>query len=160
RITVTRKFSIVPSRSGALRIPGPRIAWWDVRAAAARTASLPDLQLQVEPGVPGAASGTLPGAAGGEVAAGDGDEALPGVRGGARVWAWATVGFALLWLVTLAWALQRGPRVAPSRRDGQAASPETGASLRDLRRVLDSGDFGEVAQVLCAMAAPPAPDLD
>src|SRR3546814_5675413 len=36
-VKVTRKFSIVPSRSGALRIPGPRIAWWDVRAAAART---------------------------------------------------------------------------------------------------------------------------
>src|SRR3546814_10381997 len=49
-VKVTRKFSIVTSRSGALRIPGPRIAWWDVRAAAARTASMPDLQLQVEPG--------------------------------------------------------------------------------------------------------------
>src|SRR3546814_12167707 len=44
-VKVTRKFSIVPSRSGALRIPGPRIAWWDVRAAAARTASPPDLPI-------------------------------------------------------------------------------------------------------------------
>ncbi|MGH8031073.1 MAG: BatD family protein, partial [Luteimonas sp.] len=46
-VRLTRKFSIVPARAGALRIPGPRIAWWDVRAAAARTASVPDLDLQV-----------------------------------------------------------------------------------------------------------------
>ena len=161
RITVTRKFSIVPSRSGALRISGPRIAWWDVRAATARTASLPDLQLQVEPGAAGAASGALPGAAGGEVvAADDGGTGLPGVRGGARTWAWATVGFALLWLVTLAWALQREPRAAPRPRDEPARPPKQDASMRDLRRVLDSGDFGEVAHVLCAMADPPAADLD
>src|SRR3546814_4109008 len=37
-VKVTRKFSIVPSRSGALPVPGPRFAWWAVRAAAARPA--------------------------------------------------------------------------------------------------------------------------
>jgi hypothetical protein len=34
------------------------------------------------------------------------------------------------------------------------------ADLRDLKRALDSGDFGDVADVLCAMAKPPAADLD
>ena len=41
--TLTRRFSIVPARAGTLRIAGRRMAWWDVRAGAARTASLPDL---------------------------------------------------------------------------------------------------------------------
>src|SRR5690606_40221689 len=76
-VKVTRKFSIVPSRSGALRIPGPRIAWWAVRAATARTASLPDLQLQVEPGVPGGnAPDASPAAAGGDVGVDGADGAL------------------------------------------------------------------------------------
>src|SRR5690606_12529416 len=63
QVTVTRKFSIVPSRAGALRIPGPRIAWWDVRAGAARTASLPDVQLQVAPGVAGGVADAVSGSA-------------------------------------------------------------------------------------------------
>src|SRR3546814_14320399 len=75
------------------------------------------------------------------------------------LWAWATAGFALLWLVTLVWALQRRPQAAP-QRDGRAEPSKAGAGLRDLKRVLDSGDFGQVANVLCAMADPPAADLD
>src|SRR3546814_15033005 len=67
--------------------------------------------------------------------------------------------FARLWLVTLVWALQRRPQAAP-QRDGRAEPSKAGTGLRDLKRVLDSGDFSEVAQVLCAMADPPAADLD
>ena len=161
-VKVTRKFSIVPSRSGALHIPGPRIAWWDVRAATARTASLPDLQLQVRPGVPGGnAPDASPVATGRDVGVDGGDGALrlPGTDGGARIWAWATAGFALLWLVTLTWALQRRP-LAGVQRDTHPEPSKAGASVRDLRRVLDSGDFGEVAEVLCAIPDPPAADLD
>lgn len=158
-VKVTRKFSIVPSRSGALRIPGPRIAWWDVRAATARTASLPDLQLQVEPGVPGGSASAAPASAAGEVVA-DGDDGTLRPQGtGGNAWAWAAAGFALLWLATLAWALQRKP-LAATGSEVRAGPPKAGASLRDLRRVLDRGDFGEVAAVLCAMPDPPAADLD
>jgi len=163
QVTVTRKFSIVPSRSGALRIPGPRIAWWDVRAATARTASLPDLQLQVEPGVPGgAAPGAIAGAAGADGSAAREASSLPRPQGDARPWAWATAAFALLWLATLAWALHRRPLASPSPgapgRTDDAAPARAGA--RELRRALDSGDFGDVAQALCAMADPPVHDLD
>src|SRR4029079_4459930 len=38
-----RRFSIVPSKAGTLRIQGPRLARWDVQAGVARTPSLPDL---------------------------------------------------------------------------------------------------------------------
>src|SRR3546814_17055961 len=60
---------------------------------------------------------------------------------------------------TLFRALQRRPQAAP-QRDGRAEPSKAGTGLRDLKRVLDSGDFGEVADVLCAMADPPAADLD
>ncbi|HSR65731.1 MAG TPA: BatD family protein, partial [Xanthomonadaceae bacterium] len=41
RVHLSRRFSIVPARAGAMRIAGPSLAWWDVRAGVARTASLP-----------------------------------------------------------------------------------------------------------------------
>ena len=46
---LSRKFSIVPTRAGALRIEPPRLEWWDVRAGVARTATLPPIELQVRP---------------------------------------------------------------------------------------------------------------
>jgi len=164
QVTVTRKFSIVPSRAGALRIPGPRIAWWDVRAGAARTASLPDVQLQVAPGVAGGVADAVSGSAdsGAAGAAGEAGGVLPAARlhGDARIWAWATAGFALLWLATLVWALQRrAPAVADAPEATRGATTAR-AGLRELRRALDSGDFADVADVLCAMADPPAVDLD
>ena len=161
QVTVTRKFSIVPSRKGALRIPGPRIAWWDVRAGAARTATLPDLQLQVAAG----AGGGDPGGPSGDAeagSAGNGDGvSTPRGAGDVRIWAWATAAFALLWLVTLVWALQRrAPAVANDDRAASRMHAPARAGLRELRRALDSGDFADVADVLCAMPEPPAADLD
>src|SRR3546814_15414523 len=108
----------------------------------------------------GNASGALTSAADGDVVV-DGDDGalrLPGADN-ARIWAWATAGFALLWLVTLVWALQRRPQAAP-QRDGRAEPSKAGTGLRDLKRVLDRGDFGEVAEVPFALADPPAADLD
>jgi len=160
KITVTRKFSIVPAQAGPLRIPGPRIAWWDVRAATARTASLPDLQWQVAAGAPGTvAPAAAPGIASSDALQDGGEARVPSVQGDARIWAWATAGFALLWLATLVWALQRKPQRSDPRTEPVQAGA-IGADRRDLRRALDSGDFGDVADVLCAMAEPPAADLD
>jgi len=166
QVKVTRKFSIVPSRAGALRIPGPRVAWWDVRAAAARTASLPDVRLQVAAGAQGSAAASTPaGTQAMEPSSTSGRMRLPGVRDGAGLWALVAAAFALLWLATLVWALQRRTHV-PLPRQAMAGSdaatpPATGMrSLRDLKSALDTGDLGDVADVLCAMAQPPAGDLD
>ena len=60
QVTLTRRYSLVPNGAGTLLVPGLKLAWWDVRAGAAKTASLPDLELKVARGVGGFASNTLP----------------------------------------------------------------------------------------------------
>src|SRR5690606_4745119 len=50
QLKVTRRYSVVPNGAGVLSVPGIQLAWWDVRAGAARNASLPALRLKVAPG--------------------------------------------------------------------------------------------------------------
>jgi hypothetical protein len=161
RTTVTRRFSIVPARAGALRVDGPSLGCWDVAAGASRTATLPALSLQV---APGSGSFAAPAPAPGDtdaMPAGDGRITVPGVQGRILPWALATVVFALLWFVTLMWALHRREHsvVVPQRGDHDA--PPTGkAAQSNLKRVLEVGDLGEVVDQLCAMATPPTHSLD
>jgi hypothetical protein len=158
-----RKFSIVPARAGTLRLQGPRVSWWDVQAGVRRTASLPDLVLRVVPGAGGA--GTTSGAAPTTTSDAESTEenrSTSMAPNGTRPWALATVAFAALWLGTLAWALQRRSNVRPGH-EVEATSlplaPDRPASSVDLKRALERGALGEVADVLCAMAGPAA-DLD
>lgn len=161
QVTVTRRFSIVPARAGALRLAGPSLDWWDVRADAARTASLPGLDLQVAPGI-----GAFSAPTGADEPAPPSPSSqpwirIPGIQDGVAPWALATVIFALLWLGTLTWGLQRRPTVqpgasaVPTRRD---AAPQT--SFANLKRALDTGDLDDVGDALRAMAIPAATDLD
>lgn len=162
--TITRRFSVVPARAGRLRIDGPSLAWWDVGADAGRTAALPPLELDVEPGsgafaaapagAPGAGAGTMPATAG-STDDGGGWIRVPGMQGEARPWAVVAVGFALLWLVTLAWGLARRPAAASA--PGQlSAPPPVQRSTTALRRALEGGDLGDVLEALRALAPPDA----
>ncbi|HVR81489.1 MAG TPA: BatD family protein [Luteimonas sp.] len=163
QVRIARKFSIVPAQAGSLRISGPRLAWWDVRAGIARTAALPDITLQVAPGANG--FGAAPAAAA-NAPVQDADRGwirVPGVQGAVRPWAFATVLFAALWLLTFMWGLHRRPSPQPtSDNDGSTvpASATAHATQTDLRRALDNGDLGDVADALCAMASPPVADPD
>ena len=167
QVKLTRKFSIVPSRPGALHIPGPHVGWWDVRAGTARNASLPDLQLQVAPGAAGSATPAMPvdDTTASSTTTDTGRSVMP-ASGTVRPWAIATIAFALLWLGTLVWALQRrstahsghGPPSAIP--DAAAAGVRSTPTLRELKHALDIGDLGDVAQVLCAMAPGPPRTLD
>ncbi|WP_024889253.1 BatD family protein [Luteimonas huabeiensis] len=167
QVRATRRFSVVPAQAGTVRVRGPRLAWWDVRADAAREAALPDLRIEVAAGAVAAAPAQAPAA----VASRDDDDdagwiRVPGVQEPVRPWALATVVFALLWLVTLAWGLYRRPASPEAPRDGpdRARAAGNGGSeaqrLRALRQVLDTGDLGEVASALCGLSEPPAADLD
>ena len=157
---LTRRFSIVPRSAGTLQMDIAPLQWWEAGAGSARTAAPPPLSITVQAGAAGPEPG-VPAAAAGD------DERwirVPGVQGEVRPWAVATVAFALLWLATLMWGLHRRPTaragrpaVAANIRDVLDAER---ARLRALRLALDTGDLGEVAQALCALATPPVPDLD
>lgn len=178
QVRLTRKFSVVPGQTGTLHLRGPRMDWWDVDSGTQRTASLPAINVQVTAGA-GTGSGT--GFAGadangigagqssapgddGAVAVGDGSGwmHLPGVQGQVRPWAVAAVLFALLWLVTLMWGLHRQPQAQTIARTQRQPSPPSSprAAMADLRRALDTGSLEDVATTLCAMASPPAVDVD
>ena len=163
RVTVTRRFSLVPAQAGPVRLEGLRLGWWDVRAGAARTAALPPLTWTVAPGRAGAdpvTGATTDAAASPEPGAPL--ENAGAINGGALPWALIALAFAALWLVTLLWALHR--RTAPAQGAARTAeAPVTGAprlSRVELKRALDTGDLGSVVDTLRAMADPPAADVD
>jgi hypothetical protein len=167
QVKLTRRYSLVPNGAGKLAVPGLKMAWWDVRTGAAKTASLPDLTLQVAPGTGGFAGSTLPATA--DVTAAE-DNSLPStgdrMRPSNRVWAWLAVAFAGLWLITLIWALLRRRDAAPVARRSLVRTEEGSAealptqTLVDLKRTLESGDLEEVGDVLRGMSTPPSADLD
>ncbi|MFT4248925.1 MAG: BatD family protein, partial [Pseudomonas sp.] len=138
QLKLTRRYSIVPNRAGALVVPGLRMDWWDVAAGAAREARLPDISLQVAPGSGGFATPpppvqTSPAPA---VAAAP-DSGVPGNAPAPRPWLWIGLAglFALLWLATLAWLLARR-RTAP-------APAVSRYGLADLRQALETGGLDE-----------------
>lgn len=168
-VRVTRKFSVVPARAGPLHLPGPHLSWWDVRAGVARIASVPDISLQVAPGAAGSGmQNAVHAPATGESA--QGWVRVPFVQGAVRPWALAAVGFAFLWLATLWWGLHCKTSAAPASASGNAtpssSSPDRAAARAkgstgdDLRRALEDGDLGDVADALIASAGAGATDLD
>ena len=158
QLKLTRRYSIVPRTAGSLRVPGPRMPWWDVKAGEARVATLPDLTLAV------AASGT-----GGAVApptvdttsalpdAGPVSNVLPlaEAAAAARPWGWiaAAAGFALLWLLTLCWGWRRAGQAGEPRQTAVAVAVAPGArvSRAELRRALDTQGLDEIVALLAAM---------
>jgi cbb3-type cytochrome oxidase subunit 3 len=166
RAAAVREFSVVPGKPGALRIVGPRIAWWDVQAGVARTASLPDLRLDVAPAVSGASSaaGSVPTPADdtAQDSAADGPwwKRLSGGMAGSA----AIAVLAVLWLITLIWAwqlwAQRRRRSARAARLPAADGAARGYDAFAYKRLFDNGSLAEISAALCAMAQPAANDLD
>ena len=162
QVTLTRRYSVVPSQAGRLVVPGTAMAWWDVRAGAARRATLPDLTLPVVVGTGSPSSGTA------TLPAGPDDDIL--LEGERRVpphlWPWLAAGFAVLWLITLLWALTRragtssGPRARVHAQAGAPAMAPATHTAADLKRALDAGELDDIEDVLRGMARPAAVDLD
>lgn len=175
RLRVVRRYSIVPGQAGKLHVDGPSLRWWDVDAGAAKTATLPDLDIEVKPGSGNFAASPPPttsaandtaNASSVSAPAGDSSLAVAAPVPPVHPWGWIVlaVGFAVLWVLTLLvgwWLWQR-------RRTGSVtASPVSGPlaarhaprhSAVDLRRALDTGGLDEVAVILCDLAG--VGDLD
>ncbi len=166
QLRLTRRYSIVPNRAGPLVVPGLQVAWWDVGAAAAKTAALPDLTLDV---AAGSGAFAAPAPAPTPAASPSPDNAAPTAAAGTlslqqaaatqRPWGWiaAAIGFGLLWIATLVWALLRrrgGSHGAPVINASEAAAPGRRVThgVAELRRALDTGGMDDVAAVLCGMA--------
>jgi len=160
--TMTRRFAVLPTQVGTLRIRASRITWWDATAGVARTATLPDIVLQV---APAAASNGAAGPIGptGDTAAADDEDTPWWLRWMPdNVWMLALLPLGALWLISLAW----GWRLWSARRQpatpGAAPSPGAPAAVlpdvRMLANALARGDRAAIERVLCALA--PARDLD
>src|SRR5690606_17779922 len=160
---------LVPAGAGEVSLPGLEIEWWDVAAGAVRTARLPALDLAVgggsgaNPLPPLATPAPMP-PAGATASGGTSIATDPGAGwldwSNNRVWIIATVVFALLWLLTLAWAMHR-PDAAPGRGKQEAAPEAVAPADRGgLVRALDVGALSDVAHALCAMARPPVANVD
>lgn len=158
RVKVTRKFSLVPSRGGSLRLPGVRMDWWDVRAGAAREANLPPLTWQVAAGA-GAVAARPPASPDGAAAVANATARSSDPN---RRWIAVSLLFAALWLSTLLWALQHRARpvVVAAGRAATTPPANDARGAPTLQRALDTGDFTEVADSLCALARPAARDID
>ncbi len=169
QVTLRRQFALVPAQAGTLRIPGPQMGWWDAVAGQARTAELPALALEVSAaassGLPTGSSGA-PGVARSGGADGAGAVQGQGAAADHQPWVIATVVFGSAWLLTLLWGLHRVPASASGAVAGAVAGPiapstkRPPADLSGFARSLDHGDFDEVATRLCALARPPAADID
>jgi hypothetical protein len=154
QVTAVRSFSVLPGRDGTLRIAGPRIAWWDVQAGIARTATLPDLVVPVAPAAAAAGQGPGPGLAVPEQGGTPSFDWRP-----QRIWLWALLPLSALCIVSLVW----GWRMWSLRRRPPDAGAAVTAPTQDLHawtRALQRGDRAEIARLLCRMATPPAADLD
>lgn len=160
QLKLTRRFAIVPRQAGPLTVPGLRMAWWDVAAGQPRSASLPDLQLDIATGVGGVAAPSLPvdtiSALPGEPAASSPDLQLAPAQGASRPWGWIglSAGLAVLWLLTLAWGWRRrGRPVAVRGAEGgvPAAAARSAYTRADLRRAMEAGGLDEIVAVLAGM---------
>ena len=165
QVKLTRRYSIVPNGAGKLTVPGIKLGWWDVRSSAAKTATLPDLDLEVAAGSGNFSANALPNATQGTTAVDVGAAAGEGMRIPVRAWVWMAVVFAGLWLLTLVWAVWRRRGLAPPARrmptaqPGESHPPPT-HTMADLKRALDTGSLDDVGDVLRGMSTPPSADLD
>jgi len=163
QVRLTRRFSIVPAQAGVLHVGVPAMQWWDTRAGIGRSASVPDLTLQVAPGVGGGAASPTTTGAQSRAEPRQSWIHVPGVQGPVRPWALAAALLALLWLVTFAWGLHRKPHpqaAAPVPTTPHAPAGRLALQRVDLKQALDHGALGEVADALCGLATPPVADLD
>ncbi|MFC4729404.1 BatD family protein [Coralloluteibacterium thermophilus] len=143
--TLSRRFAIVPRTGGTLEVPALEVGWWNVEDDRREAARLPGFEVDV------AGAGVAPRAPA-DAAAAPVDApvgASPGVGGAVWPWQLATLVLGLACAVLL---VRDRRRVAPAA-SAPAATPAAGAgrgaeAARALRRALDEGDLGAVAEAL------------
>lgn len=177
---LTRSFSVVPSTPGeTLVLRAPALRWWDTVGGTPRTTRLPDLRLPVMDGGQTAAQGAGAGAPAADAPPAwrrDLDRRWQALRGWYADDPALHIAWTLLissWLVVMgllaftrlrARRRRRAAPAAPAAPGPASGSPSLpSAQTLDavaLRRLFAAGDLADIARTLCALATPPAPDLD
>lgn len=148
--------ALVPTRSGTLRIPELRVAWWDTQADALRYATLPERTVTVQP----AELATTPPVTAGSRAQ-EGGAALRDAGGAAgtehgRFWQWMSAVFAAGWMATLGWIIWSRRRPDPTDQSDPEL-PDEKAAFRRLIAACAGGQPELARQGLidwCAAARP------
>lgn len=146
-----RKFVLVPTRAGTLKLPALRLAWWDTQHDRAAAAEIPAREIEVSaagvaappPAIEtpvetaSAASLTVTPIVGG----------TPAANAGAINWKLVAIGSLTLWLVTLiiaVWHRRRGAALPPIANN--AVAPR--AAREALRRACADADAAAAARAL------------
>ena len=157
----TRKFAIVPNRTGRLTLPALSLSWWDTAHDRAASADLPALSVDVAAAGAGATVAAAPNAAnsanmqsGGAGTA----AALPEpIRAIGTSPPWRTVAVAALglWLLTvlawIGWALARRRAAAPAA-PARSADMTGGAARKAFTDACKRNDAAAIARALLTWA--------
>lgn len=142
------RYAVVPDKEGELVLPELKVTWWDTVADEERVSVLPARPVRVlasEIATAPAPAEPAPAVAAAPLAGSPGEPAPPELPG---YWRWAAIGFAVLWLLTLAWAVWGRPRQM------RAAVPQTDRGeeqvVAEFKRACGAGDVAAARQSLRA----------
>lgn len=145
------RYAVVPEKDGELVLPELTVAWWDTVADRERLSVLPARTVKVLPSqiAAPAAVAQPPG----PVAAQPGPGLAPGPRAldGGGYWRWLTIAFAVLWLVTLVYAVRAGSGPAAARARSAPDVERGEAELAaEFKRACEVGNAAAARQSLRA----------
>ena len=155
-----RKFAIVPKRAGSLVIPLISIGWWDTTHDRAETASVPEIDLNVQPAI--GSSAPQPPPAQQPIVAPDNSNVPPiavrsavGAETVSEFWRTIAVIAIVLWVVTLVgwivWSIRHRKRIAVVPQEQQASSSELSAKIA-FRDACATDDWQAASRALLAWA--------
>lgn len=135
------RYAIVPEKAGDLVLPAIKVDWWDTQSNRQRTATLPEFRVNVRPSenVPVVVNSAPAGAAN-QALSDTTDSQMIESAASNTMWKWATIAFALLWLLTLFVYLRR-PRQAMAQQAANAShTVEESALLKALQAACQNHD--------------------
>ncbi len=128
------RYAVVPEKEGDLVLPELKVAWWDTQANRERISVLPARTISVLPSEASVASG-LPVNDLNVSAQGNGFD-VPGSVG--QHWRWLTYLFAVLWLLTLYFAVRFPRRSGPAPVNRQ--DPAEADRLSEFKKACSDGN--------------------
>lgn len=149
-----RRFAIIPTVPGELRLDALQIDWWDVGSDQLRQARLPPTRIQVQV-APSAAAPATAAAATAPATPIDHTPPPAGIAEPAAhsdFWPWLSAFLLLGWLATGWYWRRQATRIAASPARANAAGPAAAATPPGLQQALRSGQPALVAAALRASA--------